>query len=617
MIPAIVGSVAVALLTGVAPAAAAPSTPTWATMSAPPHSDTSMAYDSATGQTVLFGGFDANGATLADTWTYNGTTWTKQSPATSPPARAYASMAYDAAIGQMVLFGGLDASGNTLAGTWTYNGTTWTKRSPAKKPEVRSDASMTYDAAMGQTVLFGGLNRAGTAGRSTWTYNGTTWTKQSPATSPPTQSDASMAYDAASGQVILFGGLDASGLNLADTWTYNGTTWRKQSPATSPPARAYASMAYDAGGGQMVLFGGLDASGNALGDTWTYNGTTWTQQSPAASPPARSDASMIYDAASGQVILFGGLDASGNTLGDTWTRPDYLLGQAVAFTSVAPASAMVGGPTYAVAATGGVSGNPVTFYSVTPLVCTLSGSTVSFVGAGTCTIDADQAGTNTAYSAAPTSTQSFSVSKAAAPSATTTTLTLSSPVSFGAENQADPIVKVVSSDGSIPLGAVNVTHGTKTLCTVTLGASGTGTCTFSGTALAPGNFALRATYAPANASFRISRSASNVLVVNRTSTALAVTAVTVYQTASSWSVAFSATLTSPSTGQGVSGRTVRFTLNGSGRHRCTATTNAVGVGMCSVLGKGQFSLTGATGYSAAFRQTGDYSASSSAAAVDP
>jgi plastocyanin len=376
-------------------------------------------------------------------------------------------------------------------------------------------------------------------------------------------------------------------------------------------------MTYDAGGGQVVLFGGLDASGNTLGDTWTYNGTTWTQQSPAASPPARSDASMIYDAASGQVILFGGLDASGNTLGDTWTRPDYLLGQAVAFTSVAPASAMVGGPTYAVAATGGVSGNPVTFYSVTPLVCTLSGSTVSFVGAGTCTIDADQAGTNTAYSAAPTSTQSFSVSKAAAPSATTTTLTLSSPVSFGAENQADPIVKVVSSDGSIPLGAVNVTHGTKTLCTVTLGASGTGTCTFSGTALAPGNFALRATYAPANARFRISRSASNVLVVNRTTTALAVTAVTVYQTASGWSVAFSATLMSPPTGQGVSGRTVRFTLNGSGRHRCTATTNAVGVGMCSVLGKGQFSLTGATGYSAAFRQTGDYSASSSAAAVDP
>ncbi|MGP8061009.1 MAG: kelch repeat-containing protein, partial [Acidimicrobiales bacterium] len=80
-----------------------------------------MAYDSATGQTVLFGGLDANGATLADTWTYNGTTWTKQYPATSPPARAYASMAYDAAIGQMVLFGGLDASGNTLGDTWTYN----------------------------------------------------------------------------------------------------------------------------------------------------------------------------------------------------------------------------------------------------------------------------------------------------------------------------------------------------------------------------------------------------------------------------------------------------------------------------------------------------------------
>ena len=47
-----------------------------------------MAYDAATGQLVLFGGFDQqHGADLNDTWTWNGTTWTQLSPATSPPAR--------------------------------------------------------------------------------------------------------------------------------------------------------------------------------------------------------------------------------------------------------------------------------------------------------------------------------------------------------------------------------------------------------------------------------------------------------------------------------------------------------------------------------------------------
>ena len=82
--------------------------------------------------------------------------------------------------------------------------------------------------------------------------------------------------------------------------------------------------------------------------------------------------------------------------------------QVINFTSVAPANAVVDVGQYTVVATGGLSGNPVTFTSATPTVCTVSGSTVSFVGAGTCTINANQAG-NANYSAAPEATQSFAV----------------------------------------------------------------------------------------------------------------------------------------------------------------------------------------------------------------
>ena len=85
--------------------------------------------------------------------------------------------------------------------------------------------------------------------------------------------------------------------------------------------------------------------------------------------------------------------------------------QAIAFSSRAPTTAVAGGPPYAVAATGGASGNPVTFSSATSSVCTVSGSTVSFVGVGTCTVDANQAG-NSNYAAAPTATQSFAVAAA-------------------------------------------------------------------------------------------------------------------------------------------------------------------------------------------------------------
>ena len=62
-------------------------------------------------------------------------------------------------------------------------------------------------------------------------------------------------------------------------------------------------------------------------------------------------------------------------------------------------------------AKGGGSGNPVSF-SIDPAtvaVCSISGSTVSFVATGTCTIDANQTG-NTDYLVAPQAQQSFVVS---------------------------------------------------------------------------------------------------------------------------------------------------------------------------------------------------------------
>jgi hypothetical protein len=82
--------------------------------------------------------------------------------------------------------------------------------------------------------------------------------------------------------------------------------------------------------------------------------------------------------------------------------------QTISFTSSAPGSASVGGATYTPTATA-TSGLTVTFTSATTSVCTVSGGTVTFVGAGTCTINANQAG-NTNWNAAPQVQQNFSVS---------------------------------------------------------------------------------------------------------------------------------------------------------------------------------------------------------------
>ncbi|MDD2923939.1 cytochrome c, partial [Rhodoferax sp.] len=62
----------------------------------------------------------------------------------------------------------------------------------------------------------------------------------------------------------------------------------------------------------------------------------------------------------------------------------------------------------------------VTLASTTPTVCTVSGTTLTLVAAGTCTLTADQAG-NTGYAAAPQVVRSFTVAAApvvVAPSAT-------------------------------------------------------------------------------------------------------------------------------------------------------------------------------------------------------
>src|SRR6185369_5496572 len=83
------------------------------------------------------------------------------------------------------------------------------------------------------------------------------------------------------------------------------------------------------------------------------------------------------------------------------------IAQSITFTSNAPSSAMVGA-TYDVAATGTSSGIPVTFTSLTPSICTLTGSTVTLIDSGTCTVAADQAAAGD-YTAAPQVTQSFTV----------------------------------------------------------------------------------------------------------------------------------------------------------------------------------------------------------------
>jgi hypothetical protein len=115
---------------------------------------------------------------LRDTWTWDGTDWTQRSPVHSPPARYEPGMAYSASDQRIVLFGGLDSSQfQTLGDTWTWDGTDWTRQSPLHSPVARNGHTMS-GAAAGQVVLFGGQSDGGSLVGDTWAGDGTDWTQR-------------------------------------------------------------------------------------------------------------------------------------------------------------------------------------------------------------------------------------------------------------------------------------------------------------------------------------------------------------------------------------------------------------------------------------------------------
>src|SRR5712692_4130014 len=215
-------------------------------------------------------------------------------PALAPSGRVGSQLVYDDATNALLLFSGQDYTGAApLTDTWTWNGSTWTRLHPAHSPGPLEGAAIAYDPPTQQVVLFGGISNANTGGTlilgDTWTWNGSDWTQQHPASSPPARVEASLAYDAASGQFVLFGGTHNTGFNtpdLNDTWIWTGSNWVQQHPAAVPTARTQAGLAYDGVSGQLVLFGGKDATGYGVtvNDTWIWTGSNWVQQHPSTAP---------------------------------------------------------------------------------------------------------------------------------------------------------------------------------------------------------------------------------------------------------------------------------------------------------------------------------------------
>ena len=121
-----------------------------------------------------------------------------------------------------------------------------------------------------------------------------------------------------------------------------------------------------------------------------------------------------------------------------------------------------------VSATGGLSGNTVTFTSTTPLVCTVSGATVTAPTLGNCIIAADQLG-NGNFNAAPQALQTIGVGKA---SQTITGFVPLSPVVFVAAAQTLTATPGASSSALV----FSLAAGPCALAGANLSYTGAGAC---------------------------------------------------------------------------------------------------------------------------------------------
>ncbi len=298
---------------------------------------------------------------------------------------------------------------------------------------------------------------------------------------------------------------------------------------------------------------------NACGATWMG---TVAPASGSLIPAATQATSFTADASAlvpgvynGNVCIDSNDPALPNAVVPTQLTVSALPPQTITFGALAGKS--FGDAAFTVSATGGASGNAVTFASQTTAVCTTTGtngSTVTIVTVGTCTIRASQAG-NASYTAAPNVDQSFTVAQGNQ----TTLVAVSTPstVNFGGTT-------TLSSTGGLGIGAVTF-------------ASSNANCTIAGntlTAAAAGTCIVTATKA-ADTNYTIATSAGITVTINQVAQA------TLVAVSTPSTVNFGGTTTLSSTGGSGTG-TVTFASSNANCTIVGTTLTAAAAGTCTV-----------------------------------
>jgi hypothetical protein len=245
----------------------------------PPLEDPRFA--SGPGELTLFG---VDRATREiQVWGFSGSSWSRRdpSPAARPEVRFGSAVAYDDATGEAVLFGGYRFTGGLqqgLADTHAWTGTEWIERSPLLSPSARYFHALAADPDRDRLILFGGIDDSVSPPFSgeLWEWDGRTASWIGPLGSrggPSGRHSTAIAFDSLRSRILIHGGSDNS--TQADVWEWLGAAarWQQVETLSRPSARAAHAIAYEPDRKVIVAYGGcpqvscLD-SVRPLQDTW-------------------------------------------------------------------------------------------------------------------------------------------------------------------------------------------------------------------------------------------------------------------------------------------------------------------------------------------------------------
>jgi hypothetical protein len=260
------------------------------------------AFDPIRRSVVMFGGQDAQGRTLDDTWLWDGHEWTKVPTSNRPPARTAQAMGTDWVSGRVFLFGGTDLQ-NVLGDTWMWTGTDWVQIS-GPGPSARSGCGqLAYDVRNNGLLLFGGWDDGQQRDvNDTWLLDASGW-RQLLASSPVGgREDHVTITDGSSGDVHVYGGYSNSFFPNNELWRWQGSTWSRVYAATPPPPpRGGMRGVWD---GRQCLFTG--GHGQSI---WSFDGASWRMVDEPGGPTV---AGLVYESARDTILILEAVYPAGS-----------------------------------------------------------------------------------------------------------------------------------------------------------------------------------------------------------------------------------------------------------------------------------------------------------------